>query len=59
MDAGAIFVDINKWIIDINKDGDGHSKYTTSALRERAMNTRLEIGQIDMKSSEVQFIMPI
>ena len=30
-----------------------------SPWKSYAVNTRLEIGQIDMKSSEVQFIMPI
>ena len=57
-DVGAIFIDIYKLIIDINKDGDGHSTQRVLPLKE-LLNTILEIGQIDMKSSEVQFIMPI
>ena len=47
MDAVSIFIDINKWIIDINKDDVGH--ITKRMLpRERARHARLEIGQIDM-----------
>ena len=47
MDAVSIFIDINKWIIDIDKDGVC-PYYKTNAPRERARHSRLEIGQIDM-----------
>ena len=37
MDAVSIFIEINKWIIDINKDGVGHITKRMLPVKERAM----------------------
>ena len=38
MDVVAIFIDINKWIIDINKDGVGHITKRMLPVKECAMH---------------------
>ena len=38
MDAVSIFIDINKLIIDINKDGVGHITKRVLPVKERAMH---------------------
>ena len=38
MDAASIFIDIYKWIIDINKDGVSHITKRMLPVKERAMH---------------------
>ena len=38
MNAVSIFIDINKWIIDINKDGVDHITKRMLPVKERAMH---------------------
>ena len=38
MDAVSIFIDINKWIIDINKDGVSHITKRLLPVKERDMH---------------------